>query len=180
LGDESVRVKAESAGKATGGSSAKFFPKGWVRGYTEFGIAPPHNEPDLDRCEASAGTAGGRSAPCTAFARFVGQGYIELQPVNVGPLRRVFLFSEPRLYLGRNLPQVLYTYSAQPMALDRSLGIGWSLAKNLELRMEQHRVQWMGRYERYLGTADLGKTGPLGLYATVSARWYFGGYRDRR
>jgi len=161
-------------------SSSKLFPKGWVRGFTEFAVAPPHNEPDLGRCSADAGSFGGVNAPCTAFARFVGGGYIELQPLNTTPLRRVFLFGEPRLFFGRNLPQTLYTYSARPIALDRSVGVGFELLKNVELRLTEHRVDWLGRYRNYLGAADRGKSGPLGLYTTVSARWYFGGYRGRR
>src|SRR5438046_7239804 len=40
-------------------SSHKFFPKGWVRGYTEFSVAPPHNEVDLNRCKSYAGIYGG-------------------------------------------------------------------------------------------------------------------------
>ncbi len=27
-----------------------FFPHNWVRGYTDFSVAPSHNEPDLGRC----------------------------------------------------------------------------------------------------------------------------------
>src|SRR5437899_9068622 len=27
-----------------------FFPHNWIRGYTEFAVAPSHNEPDLGRC----------------------------------------------------------------------------------------------------------------------------------
>ena len=160
--------------------SAKLFPKGWVRGFTEFSLAPPHNEPDLNRCASAAGTFGGVNAPCTAFARFVGGGYVELQPLGTTPLRRVFLFAEPHLFLGRNVPQVLYTYSLRPMAFDRSIGVGIDLPKNFELRLTQHRVEWVGRYQNNLGQADLGKNGPLGVYTTVGARWYFGGYKSRR
>jgi hypothetical protein len=94
--------------------------------------------------------------------------------------RRVFLFAEPRVFFGRNLPQLLYTYSARPMAFDRSVGIGVELVKNIELRLTQHQVDWVGRYQNNLGGADMGKNGPLGKYATVSARWYFGGYKGRR
>ncbi len=160
--------------------SHKFFPKGWIRGYTEFSVAPPHNEPDLDRCFANSGSFGGAQGHCSAFARFVGGGYVELQPLGSTMLRHVFLFSEPHFFMGSNVPQYHYTFSAAPMAFDRSVGIGVELPKNLELRLTQHRVQWMGRYEGYLGQADLGKTGPLGLYTTVSARWYFGGYKTRQ
>lgn len=161
-------------------TSRTLFPKGWVRGYTEFSVAPPHNEPDLNRCSASAGSYGGAGDPCSAFARFVGSGYVELRPFGSSGLRRVFLFAEPSLFLGSNVPQFHYSASAAPMALDRSIGLGVALTRNLELRVSQHRVEWLGRYQRQLGVADLGKTGPLGQYSTVSARWYFGGYRDRR
>ena len=27
-----------------------FFPHNWLRGYVDFDVAPPHNEPDLGRC----------------------------------------------------------------------------------------------------------------------------------
>jgi len=160
--------------------SPQFFPKGWIRGFTEFSVAPPHNEPDLNRCLPSSGQFGGVGAQCSAFARFVGGGYIEFQPLGARGFRRMFLFADPRFFLGSNVPQLHYSFSAAPMALDRSLGVGVALPKNFEIRLTQHRVEWMGRYQKNLGAADLGKNGPLGSYATVSARWYFGGYSDRR
>ena len=161
-------------------NSRQFFPKGWIRGYSEFSVAPPHNEPDLNRCSAATGLFGGAGARCSAFARFVGSGYVELQPFGVSGLRRVFLFAEPHLFLGSNVPQVHYSASAAPMALDRSIGLGFEVTRNFELRVSEHRVEWLGRYQKKLGYADLGKNGPLGVYTTVSARWYFGGYKDRR
>jgi hypothetical protein len=160
--------------------SRRLFPNGWVRGYTEFSVAPPHNEPDLNRCSASTGLFGGEAAQCSAFARYVGSGYVELRPFGTIGLRRAFLFAEPSVFLGSNVPQFHYSASAAPMALDRSIGAGVALTRNFELRVSQHRVEWLGRYEKKLGFADLGKAGPLGQYTTVSARWYFGGYRDRR
>src|SRR5256886_5480192 len=30
--------------------SRTFLPHNWVRGYTDFSVAPSHNEPDLGRC----------------------------------------------------------------------------------------------------------------------------------
>jgi hypothetical protein len=30
------------------------FPHDWVRGYVEYSVAPPHNEPDLGRCSPSS------------------------------------------------------------------------------------------------------------------------------
>ncbi len=179
LGSASAAVCQEVI-KSESSPSPRFFPKGWIRGYTELAVAPPHNEPDLDRCLATSGVFGGAQARCSAFARFVAGGYVEIQPLGSTMFHRVFLFTEPHVFLGSNVPQFNYTFSATPMAFDRSVGIGIEMPRNFELRLTQHRVQWIGRYQRNLGLADLGKTGPLGLYTTVSARWYFGGYKFRR
>lgn len=157
----------------------KLFPKDWASGYIDFAVAPRHNEPDLNRCAASTGADGGTQAPCAAFARYVGSGHLELRPVAFGPARRVFMFVEPNAYMGRNIPQVLYTDSVAPIAFERSGGIGVNVSRNLELRLTNHRVDWLGKYQRNLGAADLGKNGPLSAYTTVSARWYFGGYGRR-
>lgn len=161
-------------------ASPRLFPKGWIRGFTEFSVAPPHNEPDLNRCLSTSGLFGGAGAHCSAFARFVGSGYVEFRPLDAPILRRVFLFVDPHFFLGSNVPQFHYSFSAAPMALDRSLGVGVALPKNFEIRITQHRVEWMGRYQGNLGHADLGKNGPLGSYTTLSARWYFGGFKDSR
>jgi hypothetical protein len=163
-------------GMATG---RKFFPKDWVSGFVDFAVAPPHNEPDLNRCASWAGADGGVQAPCSAFARYVGSGYVEFRPIGTGVLRRLFVFFEPRAFMGRNLPQVEYTDSMSPIALEHAQGLGVSVTRNLELRLTTHRVDWLGKYQNNLGTADLGKNGPLSIYTTISARWYFGGYGHR-
>lgn len=160
-------------------TSRKLFPKHWVRGYIDGAIAPPHNEPDLNRCAAWAGIDGGADAPCSAFARYVGSAYVELQPLAASAFQRVFLFWEPHVYFGRNVPQFRYSVSAIPMAYERALGVGIKLPKNFEVRLSQHGVEWLGRYAGPQGKADLGKNGPLGVYTTVAARWYFGGYNRR-
>ena len=157
----------------------KLFPKDWVSGFVDFAFAPRHNEPDLNRCSAATGTIAGAQSPCAAFARYVGTGYVELRPLATRPFRRVFVFVEPHAYMGRNIPQTEYTNSMSPIALERTEGIGFSMTHNLELRLTNHRVDWLGRYQGYLGTVDLGKNGPLSVYTTVSARWYFGGYGRR-
>src|SRR5205807_9200468 len=69
-----------------------------------------------------------------------------------------------------------YTASMAPIAYDRSIGIGFQLPRNFELRATQHQVDWLGRYGRSLGTADLHTNGAYGLYATFGVRWSFGGY----
>jgi len=157
--------------------SRTFFPPNWVRGYTDFSVAPSHNEPDLGRCVfPQPASAGGAASTCTAYARYLLSGYIEFQPLGRTPARHFFLFFEPKFSFGRNIPQLTYTASMLPMAFDRSIGIGFKLPKNFELRATQHQVDWLGRYSRSLGTADLHTNGPYGLYATFGVRWSFGGY----
>ena len=51
-----------------------------------------------------------------------------------------------------------------------------SCRKISRLRVEQHQVDWLGKYKNNVGLADLGTSGPYGLYSTIGARWYFGGY----
>jgi hypothetical protein len=157
--------------------SRTFFPHNWIRGYTDFAVAPSHNEPDLGRCMfPQPASAGGTASPCTAYARYLFSGYLELQPIGRTPVRHLFLFLEPRFSFGRNIPQLNYAASMEPIAFDRSVGVGFELPKHFELRATQHQVDYLGRYANSLGSADLHSTGPYGLYATVGVRWYFGGY----
>jgi len=157
----------------------KIFPKNWVSGFLDFAVAPRHNEPDLNRCSAATGSLAGANAACAAFARYVGGGYIEFRPFGGRPLRRAFIFAEPHTYMGKNIPQVQYTNAITPIALERTEGVGLDIARNFELRLTNHRVDWLGHYDGNLGITDLGKNGPLSTYTTISARWYFGGYRRR-
>jgi hypothetical protein len=154
--------------------SRTFFPHNWVRGYTDFAVAPSHNEPDLGRCAFPP--PGGAASTCTAYARYLLGGYVEFQPFGRTPARHFFLFFEPKFSFGRNVPQFTYTASMLPMAFDRSVGFGFQLPKHFELRATQHQVDWLGRYSKSLGTADLKTNGPYGLYATFGVRWSFGGY----
>ena len=157
--------------------SSYFFPRNWIRGYTDFAVAPAHNEPDLGRCMfPQPASAGGTASPCTAYARYLFSGYLEVQPLARTPLRHLFLFFEPRFSFGRNIPQISYEESMEPIAYDRAIGAAFELPKNLQLRVTQHQVDYLGRYGNSLGPADLRTTGPYGLYTTVSVRWTFGGY----
>jgi hypothetical protein len=151
-----------------------FFPRNWIRGYTDFAVAPSHNEPDLGRCRFLQPASPGDT--CTAYARYLWSGYIELQPLARTPARHFFLFFEPKFSFGKNIPQVSYDESMEPIAYDRSIGIGFQLPKNFELRATQHQVDYLGRYGKSLGQADLHTNGPYGLYSTFSVRWSFGGY----
>jgi len=154
-----------------------FFPPNWVRGYTDFSVAPSHNEPDLGRCMfPQPASAGGAASMCTAYARYLFSGYLEVQSLGRTPFRHFFLFFEPKFSCGRNIPQTTYAASMEPIAYDRCIAIGFQLPKNFELRATQHQVDWLGRYSKSLGTADLHTNGPYGLYATFGVRWSFGGY----
>jgi len=154
-----------------------FFPHNWVRGYTDFQVAPSHNEPDLGRCVfPQIVTSTGANSSCTAYARYLMSGYMEFQPIGRGSARHFFLFFESKFSFGRNIPQVSYLASMEPIAYDRSVGVGFQLPRSLELRLTQHQVDYLGRYASYLGPGDLRTTGPYGMYATVGVRWSFGGY----
>jgi hypothetical protein len=158
-------------------ASAPWFPHNWVRGYTDFEVAPSHNEPDLGRCAfPQPPGSGGMASSCTAYARYLFSGYIEFQPLNRTFARHVFFFFEPKFSFGKNIPQLSYLASMEPIAFDRSVGIAFELPKNLNLRVTQHQVDYLGRYANPLGPADLRTNGPYGLYTTVGVRWSFGGY----
>lgn len=145
------------------------FPKNFIRGYTEFAVAPPHNEPDLGRC--------GQTNTCSAFARWILGGYIEIQPFARTPLKHVYFFYEPRFFFGDNIPQVRYTASFNPLAMERTLGAAIELPKHLELRITNHGVTSFDPFDRILGPDDSGPDKePLGIYNTIGVRWYFGGY----
>jgi hypothetical protein len=152
-----------------------FFPHNWLRGYVEFSVAPPHNEPDLGRC-----LPGGADSTCNAFARYLWSGYLEVQPFGKTFARHAFLFFTPTFSFGNNVPQFKYTASMAPIAYERAIGLGIELPKNFEFRLTQHQVDWLGRYGKSVGPDDLGTNGPYGLYTTIGARWYFGGYGRSR
>src|SRR5437879_12110232 len=75
-----------------------FFPHNWVRGYTDFSVAPSHNEPDLGRCAfPQPAGAGGAASTCTAYARYLFSGYIEFQLLGRNLARHLFQFFETQL-----------------------------------------------------------------------------------
>jgi hypothetical protein len=158
-------------------AAASWFPRHWVRGYTDFEVAPSHNEPDLGRCAfPQPAASGGMTSACTAYARYLFSGYIEFQPLNRTFAKHIFFFFEPKFSFGKNIPQLSYLASMEPIAFDRSVGIAIELPKSLSLRVTQHQVDFLGRYANPLGPADLRTNGPYGLYTTVGVRWSFGGY----
>jgi hypothetical protein len=152
-----------------------FFPRDTLWGYAQFDLAGPHNEIDPNLCRADAGDFGGVNAPCTAFARYMLSGYIEVRPFGRGVFRRFMLFGEPKLLFGKNIPQTLYTWSFDAIGMERSWGVGIFLGKGFEMRATQHFLfdRW-GSRDRNLGPADLGPNGPWGRYNTIGVRKYFG------
>jgi hypothetical protein len=152
-----------------------FFPKDMFWGYTQFDLAPPHNEPDPNLCRADAGNFGGVNAPCNAFARYMLSGYVEVRPFGRTELRRFFLFAEPRFAFGKNVPQTLYTWSFDAIGWERSWGFGIYMGKGFEMRVTQHFLfDRLGVRDRNLGAADLGVNGPWGRYNVIGVRKYFG------
>jgi hypothetical protein len=192
VGTATLATPPESAAPAqkqpSGGGVVRglLFPHDWIRGYADFSVAAPHNEPDLGRCSQSQAViiaAGGANSPCTAYARYLIGGYLEIQPFGKTFLRRVFVFFTPTFSLGSNVPQFKDTASMAGIAFERSVGVGIELPKNFEIRVTQHQVDWLGKYKNNVGGPaglDLGTSGPYGLYSTIGARWYFGGYGRAR
>ena len=159
------------------------FPQNWVRGYVDYEVAPPHNEPDLGRCSQSHTVivaAGGAASNCNAYARYLLGGYLEIQPFGKTFARHVFVFFTPMFSFGNNVPQFKYTASMSGIAFERAVGVAVELPKNFEIRVTQHQVDWLGKYKNNVGLADLSTSGPYGLYSTIGARWYFGGYGHAR
>ncbi len=160
-----------------------FFPHNSIRGYADFEVAPSHNEPDLGRCTQSGAViaaAGGANSPCTAYARYLLGGYLEIQPFGKTIARHFFVFLTPTFSLGSNVPQFKYTASMSGIAFERAVGVGFELPKNFEIRITQHQVDWLGKFRSKNVDPAVAWTsalpGPTGLYAMIGARYYFGGY----
>ena len=143
-----------------------FFPRNFIWGYSQFDVAPPHNEPDPNLCAANAGQYGGKGAPCNAFARYMLSGYVEIHPFARTQLKRLLFFGAPTFLFGKNIPHTLYTWSPAGIGWERSWGAGVDLGRGFELRVTQR--------DRYLGPADLGLNGPWGRYNVIGVRKYFG------
>jgi hypothetical protein len=159
---------------------AKLFPKSSFGGFLEFEFAPPHNEWDLNRCAANAGSPsyGGAGAPCTAFARGMLGTRLEFKPINVGPFKKLYVFIAPQSFFGDNLPQTRYSFSFDAIGLDRTDGLIYELPAGFEATLTQHaKMYWFGKYQKSLGPADLNNS-PFGQFNSVGLRWRFGTFRS--
>jgi hypothetical protein len=146
--------------------------RGFARGYVDFDVAPPHDEVDLGLCSPLAGTG------CAAYGRYVLGGYLELQPARSGRLSRGFLFFEPKIYGGNNVPQVRYTADASPILWEFNVGVAVELPGRFELRFTHHGVDPLGRYAGAGSAATLRSDGPYGNNSTIGVRWNFGRERS--
>ncbi len=158
-----------------------FFPKDWYWGWAQFDLAPPHNEIDPNLCAADAGAPqyGGKNAPCSAFARYQLSGNIEIHPIGRTIASRLMLFYEPNFLFGKNLPQVLYTWSWTGIGMEYKWGVGVDLPKRFQFRYTNHpTIQRFGSRDQPLGPAWLGANGPWGQYNTIGVRKYFGTRRE--
>ncbi|HEY1204617.1 MAG: hypothetical protein ABSH46_13280 [Bryobacteraceae bacterium] len=151
-------------------------PHNFLRGYVDFEVAPPHNEPDLGMCAPHVGPLAPGAQNCADYARYIWSGYVELQPFGRTPLKRVFLFVAPQLFGGDNVPQLKYTASASGILWEDAFGAGVMLPRQLELRVTHHQTNRLGRYAGWPNSLILRPDGPYGMYTTVGVRWYFGGY----
>jgi len=165
----------EGKTEVTSAEDRLWLPHNFVRGYFEFQVAPSHNEVDLGLC--TPGVATDPSVPeCAAYARYIWNGYIEAQVFGRGPLRRLFFFTEPKVFGGDNLPQQRYTAAGSAILWEDTLGGGIKLPRQFEVRVTHHRVRLLGRYGDSRKAVTSRPDGPYGLNTTVGVRWYFGGY----
>ena len=181
LATDSTQSAQPQPGSASQPATADrmFFPKDWYWGWAQFDIAPPHNEVDPNLCAANAGQYGGKNSQCSAFARYMISGTIELRPFGQTVLRRAMFFFDPTFLFGKNVPQYLYTWSWSGIGMEYKWGIGVTLPKRFEVRFTGHPViQRFGARDQPLGPAWLGSNGPWGQYNAIGVRKYFGTRRE--
>jgi hypothetical protein len=156
-----------------------FFPKDWYWGWAQFDLAPPHNEVDPNMCAANAGQFGGKNSQCSAFARWMISGTVELRPFGQTWLRGFMVFFDPTFLFGKTVPQYLYTWSWSGIGMEYAWGVGYNLPKRFEVRFTGHPViQRFGARDQPLGPAWLGSNGPWGQYNAIGVRKYFGTSRE--
>ena len=158
---------------SSGNEGRLFFPQNFARGYVDFEMAPPHNEIDLGLCVVTTADPKSSAPSCNAFARYAWSGYLEMRPFGRTPLQRTFVFVEPKIYGGDNMPQQSYTASGSLILWEHTLGVGIELPRGFELRLKNHSVGMLGRYS---DARTLRTDGPYGLYTTIGVRWNFGGF----
>ena len=115
------------------------FPRNSVRGYVDFQVAPRQSEIDLGLCTVKRDNPYPEFLGCNGYARYAWGGYVELQPVGRGPLRRLFIFLEPAMYafvlnrviIGLNNEGVDVAYAKY---VANMIGV-WEVAFDVPMRM---------------------------------------------
>lgn len=167
-----------SAPSSSSRDNRLFFPTGWIYGYGQFDLAPPHNEPDPGLCAPNAGQPqyGGVDAPCNKFARYLLSGNFVVHPFGRTILHVIKFEWSPTMAFGKNLPHTLYTWDWNWIGMENSWVAAVDLPKRFDIRMTQHFL-WTPQYTN-LGPAYIGGNGPWGRYLTFGVRKTFGTYRD--
>ncbi|MGO9518111.1 MAG: hypothetical protein ACLPND_13790 [Candidatus Korobacteraceae bacterium] len=156
-----------------------WFPKDWYWGWAQFDLAPPHNEVDPNLCAGNAGQYGGKNSECSAFARYMISGTIELRPIGQTWARGLMMFFDPTFLFGKTVPQYNYTWSWSGIGMEYAWGVGFDLPKRFEVRFTGHpTIQRFPARDHSLGPAFLGPNGPWGQYNTIGVRKYFGTRRE--
>jgi hypothetical protein len=150
-----------------------FFGQDSVRGLADFGIALPHNEIDLGLCSVARANPFPNTT-CSAFARYVWSGYLEMQPLRRSPFRRLFVIFGPKLFGGDNIPARKYTAAASPILWELTAGSGLQLPWHLELRYTYHKAFLLGRYSSPVVAESIRTNGPYGRNSLIGVRWSFG------
>ena len=175
----SSKESSQGTWQVPGANDRMFFPHDMLWGWAQFDLAPPHNEVDPNLCAANAGQYGGKNAQCSAFARYMISGTIELRPFGQTWLRGFMAFFDPTFLFGKTVPQYNYTWSWSGIGMEYAWGIGYDLPKRFEVRFTGHPViQRFGARDQPLGPAWLGSNGPWGQYNTIGVRKYFGTRRE--
>jgi len=120
-------------------------------------------------------SAGGTASLCTAYGRYLWSGYVEFQPIGRTPVVISSCSLNQSLLLEGNIPQPQLHGFHVTDSFERSVGVGFKLPKNFELRVTH--IKWIGSgVQQVAGPGGPPHQRPYGLYATVGVRWSFGGY----
>jgi hypothetical protein len=138
-----------------------WFPADTFSGELDFGIAPAHNEVDLNRCHAGPGD-------CDAYASYRLRTNLAVHLFGRGPLSRVVALIDADTFLGNNHPGTPYSFSPSPIMLEHTVGLRINLPKGFWVEGINHSNHWFGRYAGSVGPEDLGPNGPYGQYSLIS------------
>lgn len=147
--------------RPTAGPPPLWFPADMFRSDVEFGVAPIHNQIDLNRCHSGPGD-------CDAYASYWLRTSLEVHLFGRGPLSRLVALVDGNTFMGNNHPGASYGWAPTPTMLEHTIGLRINLPKGFWVQGVSHANRWFGRYTSSLGPLDLGPNGPYGQYALFS------------